>query len=195
FKRAGRRIVELAKEYYEQENERILPRSVGFDAFENAMTLDIAMGGSTNTILHLLAIAREAEIDFTMADIDRLSRSVPQLCKVAPNTQKYHIEDVHRAGGIFAILGELARAGLLHTDVHTVHSPNMSEAIARWDITQTDDEAVHTFFKAGPAGIPTQTAFSQSTRWDSLDDDREHGCIRSVEHAYSQEGGLAVLYG
>ncbi|MBP3859810.1 MAG: dihydroxy-acid dehydratase, partial [Pseudomonas sp.] len=156
---------------------------------------DIAMGGSTNTILHLLAAAQEAEIDFDLKDIDRLSRHVPQLCKVAPNIQKYHMEDVHRAGGIFSILGSLARGGLLHTDLPTVHSKTMAEGIAKWDITQTDDEAVHTFFRAGPAGIPTQTAFSQSTRWDTLDDDRENGCIRSVEHAYSQEGGLAVLYG
>jgi len=159
------------------------------------MTLDIAMGGSTNTILHLLAAAQEAEVDFDLRAIDALSRKVPQLCKVAPNIQKYHMEDVHRAGGIFSILGELARGGLLHTDVPTVHSRSMEEAIAQWDITQTQDEAVHTFFKAGPAGIPTQTAFSQSTRWDTLDLDRAEGCIRSVEHAYSQEGGLAVLYG
>jgi len=195
FKRAGRRIVELARQYYEGEDESILPRSVGFKAFENAMTLDIAMGGSTNTILHLLAIAQEAEIDFTMADIDRLSRSVPQLCKVAPNTDKYHIEDVHRAGGIVAILGELERAGKLHTDVPTVHAKTLGEAIAQWDITRTQDEAVHTFFKAGPGGVPTQTAFSQASRWPSLDLDRAQGCIRSVEHAFSQEGGLAVLKG
>ena len=196
FLEAGRRIVENAKRYYEQDDESVLPRSIAsFKAFENAMTLDIVMGGSTNTILHLLAAAQEAEIPFDLRDIDRLSRKVPQLCKVAPNIQKYHMEDVHRAGGIFSILGELARGGLLHTDVPTVHSPSMADAIAQWDITQTQDEAVHHFFKAGPAGIPTQTAFSQSTRWDSLDDDRENGCIRSVEHAYSQEGGLAVLYG
>lgn len=195
FKRAGRRIVELAREYYEQEDASVLPRSVGFKAFENAMTLDIAMGGSTNTILHLLAIAREAEIDFTMADIDRLSRSVPQLCKVAPNTQKYHIEDVHRAGGIFAILGELARAGKLHTDVPTVHSKTLGEGLAQWDITTTQDEAVRHFYLAGPAGIPTQVAFSQNTRWPSLDLDRAEGCIRSYEHAFSKEGGLAVLTG
>lgn len=195
FKRAGRRIVELAREYYEQEDASVLPRSVGFKAFENAMTLDIAMGGSTNTILHLLAIAREAEIDFTMADIDRLSRSVPQLCKVAPNTQKYHIEDVHRAGGIFAILGELARAGKLHTDVPTVHAKTLGEGLAQWDITTTQDEAVRHFYLAGPAGIPTQVAFSQNTRWPSLDLDRAEGCIRSYEHAFSKEGGLAVLTG
>ena len=195
FKRAGRRIVEIAKQYYEQDDERVLPRSVGFKAFENAMTLDIAMGGSTNTILHLLAIAKEAEIDFTMADIDRLSRVVPQLCKVAPNTPKYHIEDVHRAGGIMAILGELARAGKLHTDVPTVHAKTMADALAQWDITVTQDEAVRHFYMAGPAGIPTQTAFSQNTRWPSLDLDRAEGCIRSYEHAFSHEGGLAVLTG
>jgi dihydroxy-acid dehydratase len=195
FKRAGRRIVELCRQHYEQEDMRVLPRSVGFNAFENAVALDIAMGGSTNTILHLLAIAQEAEIDFTMADIDRLSRDVPQLCKVAPNTNKYHIEDVHRAGGIMAILGELARAGKLHTDTPTVHAPTMGEALAQWDITLTQDEAVQTFYRAGPAGIPTQVAFSQSTRWPSLDLDRAEGCIRSYENAYSKEGGLAVLTG
>ena len=195
FKRAGRRIVELARQYYEQEDERVLPRSVGFKAFENAMTLDIAMGGSTNTILHLLAIAQEAEIDFTMADIDRLSRVVPQLCKVAPNTNKYHIEDVHRAGGIMAILGELDRAGKLHTDAPTVHAPTLKDALDQWDIVRTSDEAVQTFYRAGPAGIPTQVAFSQNTRWPSLDLDRAEGCIRSNEHAFSKEGGLAVLRG
>ena len=196
FLRAGRLVVELCQRYYGENDESVLPRNIAnFKAFENAMMLDIAMGGSTNTILHLLAAAQEAELAFDLRDIDRLSRKVPQLCKVAPNIQKYHMEDVHRAGGIFSILGELARGGLLHTDVATVHSPSMRDAIAQWDITQTQDEAVHHFFKAGPAGIPTQTAFSQSTRWPSLDDDRETGCIRSVEHAYSQEGGLAVLYG
>ncbi|MHA6479484.1 dihydroxy-acid dehydratase [Stutzerimonas sp. KH-1] len=196
FLRAGRIAVELCKRYYQDGDESVLPRNVASrKAFENAMTLDIAMGGSTNTILHLLAAAQEAEVDFDLRDIDALSRKVPQLCKVAPNIQKYHMEDVHRAGGIFSILGELARGGLLHTDVSTVHSPSMADAIAEWDITQTQDEAVHHFFKAGPAGIPTQTAFSQATRWDTLDLDRAEGCIRSVEHAYSQEGGLAVLYG
>ncbi|AWM60080.1 dihydroxy-acid dehydratase [Pseudomonas songnenensis] len=196
FLRAGRIAVELCKRYYQDGDESVLPRNVASrKAFENAMTLDIAMGGSTNTILHLLAAAQEAEVDFDLRDIDALSRKVPQLCKVAPNIQKYHMEDVHRAGGIFSILGELARGGLLHTDVPTVHSPSMAAAIAEWDITQTQDEAVHHFFKAGPAGIPTQTAFSQATRWDTLDLDRAEGCIRSVEHAYSQEGGLAVLYG
>ena len=196
FLRAGRIAVELCKRYYQDGDESVLPRNVASrKAFENAMTLDIAMGGSTNTILHLLAAAQEAEVDFDLRDIDALSRKVPQLCKVAPNIQKYHMEDVHRAGGIFSILVELARGGLLHTDVSTVHSPSMADAIAEWDITQTQDEAVHTFFKAGPAGIPTQVAFSQATRWPSLDLDRTEGCIRSVEHAYSQEGGLAVLYG
>ena len=196
FLRAGRTIVEVAKRYYHDNDESLLPRNIAsFKAFENAMTLDIAMGGSTNTILHLLAAAQEAEMHFDLRDIDRLSRLVPQLCKVAPNTPKYHMEDVHRAGGIFGILGELARAGLLHTDVPTVHSPTMATAIAQWDITQTTDEAVHEFYRAGPAGIPTQVAFSQSTRWDSLDADRAEGCIRNLEHAYSLEGGLAVLYG
>ena len=196
FEEAGARIVELAKRYYEQDDERALPRTIGsFKAFENAMTLDIAMGGSTNTILHLLAIAQEAEIDFTMKDIDRLSRTVPQLCKVAPNTQKYHIEDVHRAGGIYAILGELDRAGNLHTDVPTVHSNSLSDALDQWDIMRNPTPDVVEFYKAGPAGIPTQVAFSQSTRWPSLDGDRETGCIRSIEHAFSLEGGLAVLYG
>lgn len=195
FLEAGRRIVEMAKDYYENDNERILPRSVGFKAFENAITLDIAMGGSTNTILHLLAIAQEAEIDFTLADIDRLSRVVPQLCKVAPNTPKYHIEDVHRAGGIMAILGELDRGGKLHTDAPSVAGKDMAEVLDKWDIMRNPTPEVVEFYKAGPAGIPTQQAFSQSTRWPSLDGDRAEGCIRSVEHAFSQEGGLAVLFG
>ncbi len=195
FKEAGQRIVGLAKRYYEQDDASILPRSMGFKALENAMSLDIAMGGSTNTILHLLAIAQEAEIDFTMKDIDRLSRSVPQLCKVAPNTQQYHIEDVHRAGGIMGILGELDRAGKLHTDVPTVHAPTMADALNEWDIARNPSEAVQHFYKAGPAGIPTQVAFSQDTRWPSLDVDRAKGCIRSYENAFSTEGGLAVLYG
>ena len=195
FKRAGRRIVELARQYYEGDDASILPRSVGFKAFENAMALDIAMGGSTNTILHLLAIAQEAEIAFTMQDIDRLSRVIPQLCKVAPNTEKYHVEDVHRAGGIFAILGELERAGKLHTDVPTVHAKTLGEALAQWDVVRTQDEAVHTFFKAGPGGIPTQVAFSQSARWPSLDLPRALGSIRSYDHAFSKEGGLANMVG
>ncbi|WP_028238384.1 dihydroxy-acid dehydratase [Stutzerimonas azotifigens] len=196
FLRAGRLAVELCQRYYGEGDDSVLPRNIANrKAFENAMTLDIAMGGSTNTILHLLAAAQEGEVDFDLRAIDALSRKVPQLCKVAPNTPKYHIEDVHRAGGIFGILGELSRAGLLHTEVSTVHSPNLGEAIAQWDVTQTRDEAVHTFFKAGPAGIPSQVAFSQDTRWPDLDLDRAEGCIRSLEHAFSREGGLAVLYG
>ncbi|MGB5972756.1 MAG: dihydroxy-acid dehydratase, partial [Nodosilinea sp.] len=196
FINAARTVVEITRRYYEQDDESVLPRSIAsFKAFENAMTLDIAMGGSTNTILHLLAAAHEAGVDFTLTDIDRLSRRVPQFCKVAPNTPEYHIEDVHRAGGIPRILGELDRAGLLHTELPTVHSPTMKAALDHWDIRRTDDEAVQTFFKAGPAGIPTQQAFSQSTRWPSLDLDPAKGCIRSVENAYSTEGGLAVLYG
>ena len=195
FKRAGHTIVDMAKRYYEQDEERLLPRAVGFKAFENAIALDIAMGGSTNTILHLLAIAQEAEIDFTMDDIDRMSRIVPQLCKVAPNTQKYHIEDVHRAGGIMAILGELDRAGKLHTDVPTVYGNSLKDALDEWDIMRNPSDDVIEFYKAGPAGIPTQVAFSQATRWPSLDDDRAEGCIRSLQHAFSLEGGLAVLKG
>ena len=195
FKQAGRTIVELCKQYYENDDASILPRSIGFKAFENAIALDIAMGGSTNTILHILAIAQEAEIDFTMADIDRMSKIVPQLCKVAPNTNKYHIEDVHRAGGIMAILGELDRAGKLHTDVPTVHAKTMKDALDLWDIARNPNDAVKTFYMAGPAGIPSQVAFSQNTRWPSLDTDRAEGCIRSLEHAFSQEGGLAVLHG
>jgi dihydroxy-acid dehydratase len=196
FLRAGRLVVELCKRYYEQDDESVLPRNIGnFEAFENAMSLDIAMGGSTNTILHLLAAAQEAELDFTMADIDRLSRKIPQLCKVAPNTPKYHMEDVHRAGGIMGILGELDRAGLLHTNCSTIHSPTMGDALDNWDIVRTDNAEVHKFFSAGPGGIPTQTAFSQDSRWPSLDDDRSDGCIRSLENAFSLEGGLAVLTG
>jgi dihydroxy-acid dehydratase len=196
FLEAGRIVVEIAKRHYEQDDYSVLPRSIAsFKAFENAMTLDVAMGGSTNTILHLLAAAQEAELSFTLKDIDRLSRRVPQLCKVAPSTPKYHMEDVHRAGGIMSILGELDRAGLLHTDVPTVHSKTLKDALQKWDITLTNDESVKTFFRAGPAGIPTQTAFSQSTRWETLDNDRHDGCIRSLANAYSTEGGLAVLYG
>jgi dihydroxy-acid dehydratase len=196
FKRAGQLIVEITKRYYEQDDASVLPRSIAsFKAFENAMSLDIAMGGSTNTILHLLAAAQEGEVDFTMKDIDRLSLRVPQLCKVAPSSQKYHVEDVHRAGGVISILGELDRAGLLHNDIPTIHSATVAEAIAQWDITLSDDPAVHKFFKAGPAGIPTQVAFSQDTRWPTLDIDRAEGCIRSLTHAYSREGGLAVLHG
>ncbi|WP_372864155.1 dihydroxy-acid dehydratase [Spongiibacter sp.] len=196
FLEAGRRIVELAKRYYEEDDDSVLPRNIANrDAFNNAMALDIAMGGSTNTILHLLAAAQEAELDFGMKDIDELSRRVPQLCKVAPNTPLYHMEDVHRAGGVMAILGELARADLLNTGLPTVHASSLASALQTWDIMVTDNDAVKTFYKAGPAGIPTQTAFSQDTRWPSLDADRENGCIRSLDHAFSLEGGLAVLHG
>ena len=196
FRKAGQLIVSLARRYYEGDDVNVLPRNIANrQAFDNAMCLDIAMGGSTNTILHLLAAAQEAEVDFTMNDIDALSRKVPQLCKVAPSTQKYHMEDVHRAGGVMSILAELCRGGLIHTDTPTVHSESMGAALATWDVTGTGDDAVKEMYSAGPAGIPTQTAFSQSTRWPSLDLDREGGCIRSVEHAYSQEGGLAVLFG
>ena len=195
FRRAGRTIVDLCRRYYEQDEMTVLPRAMGKEAFENAMTLDIAMGGSTNTILHILAAAQEGNIAFDMSDIDRLSRRVPQLCKVAPNTDKYHIEDVHRAGGIMAILGELARAGLLHTDVPTIHSRTLGEALEKWDVLRTDEEAVHMFYRAAPGGVSTQVAFSQSSRWPSLDVDRTTGCIRDCEHAYAQEGGLAVLRG
>lgn len=196
FINAGKRIVDLAKRYYEQDDESALPRSIANKAaFENAMTLDIAMGGSTNTVLHLLAAAQEGEIDFTMADIDRLSRKVPHLCKVAPSTQKYHMEDVHRAGGVLAILGELDRAGLMNRDVGNILGMRLPETLDKYDITLTRDEAVKKMFRAGPAGIRTTQAFSQDCRWDTLDDDRVEGCIRSLENAFSLEGGLAVLYG
>ncbi len=196
FREAGRLVVELARRHYEDDDYRVLPRSIAsFEAFENAMSLDIAMGGSTNTILHLLAAAQEAEVDFTLADIDRLSRKVPNLCKVAPSTPQYHMEDVHRAGGVMGILGELDRAGLLHTDVPTVYAPTLKAALDTWDIARAPSDAVRDFYRAGPAGIPTQVAFSQATRWPSLDADRERGCIRAVAHAYSRDGGLAVLYG
>jgi dihydroxy-acid dehydratase len=196
FLTAGRTIVDLAKRYYEQDDASVLPRNIANKAaFTNAMSLDITMGGSTNTILHILAIALEGEIDFTLKDIDALSQYIPQLCKVAPNIPDYHVEDVHRAGGIFAILGELDRAGLLDTSLPTVHSPSLKHALDQWDIMRNVSAEVKTFFKAGPAGIPTQTAFSQSERWSSLDADRKNGCIRSVENAYSLDGGLAVLYG
>ncbi|WP_445362656.1 dihydroxy-acid dehydratase [Microbulbifer sp. ANSA003] len=196
FLRAGREIVTLTKRYYEQDDESALPRNIANrTAFRNAMALDIAMGGSTNTILHLLATAQEGEIDFTLEDIDSLSREVPQLCKVAPNTEKYHIEDVHRAGGVMAILGELEAAGLIDSSLPTAYGGSLADALARWDICRTDDQSVLEFYRAGPAGIPTQTAFSQECRWSTLDADRQRGCIRSAEHAYSSEGGLAVLFG
>ncbi|MYN26235.1 dihydroxy-acid dehydratase [Duganella levis] len=196
FLRAGRLIVELAKRHYEQDDYSILPRTIANKAtFENAMALDVSMGGSTNTVLHLLAAAHEAGVDFTMADIDRISRKVPCLCKVAPMTDKFHIEDVHRAGGIISILGELARGGLLDTSRPTIHAPTLADAIERNDIKRSDDPAVHKLFSAAPGGVPTQVAFSQSERFASLDLDRSTGCIRDKEHAYSQDGGLAVLYG
>ncbi|MBY8333931.1 dihydroxy-acid dehydratase [Qipengyuania pacifica] len=196
FERAGRLVVTLAKRYYEEDDESVLPRSIAsFEAFENAMSLDIAMGGSTNTVLHLLAAAHEAGVDFTMKDIDRLSRQVPCLSKVAPAKSDVHMEDVHRAGGIMAILGELEKAGLLHTALPTVHSPTMADALDDWDIGRTQNNKVREFFAAAPGGVPTQTAFSQSRRWEELDTDRENGVIRSAEHAFSKDGGLAVLYG
>lgn len=196
FIKAGQRIVGLTKRYYEQDDASVLPRCIASKAaFENAMTLDIAMGGSTNTVLHLLAVAQEAEVDFTMQDIDRLSRKVPQLCKVAPSTQKYHMEDVHRAGGVIGILGELDRAGLLNREVCNVLGLSLIQTLERYDVMLTEDQDVKTMYTAGPAGLRSATAFSQSCRWDSLDVDRKAGCIRDLQHAYSTEGGLAVLYG
>ncbi len=196
FERAGQLIVEITKRHYEQNDYSLLPRSIATKAaFENAMTLDISMGGSTNTVLHLLAAAHEAEVDFTMTDIDRLSRKVPVLCKVAPAKQDVHMEDVHRAGGIMSILGELDRAGLLDTSVPTVHEATLKDALDKWDIIRTEDQDVYTFFKSAPGGVPTQTAFSQDRYYSRLDGDRENGVIRNVANAFSQDGGLAVLYG
>ncbi|NRA82757.1 MAG: dihydroxy-acid dehydratase [Gammaproteobacteria bacterium] len=196
FINSGKEIMKLCKAFYQQDDQLALPRNIATkQAFENAMTLDIAMGGSTNTVLHLIAIAQEGKVDFTMSDIDRLSRLVPQLCKVAPSTPKYHMEDVHRAGGIVAILGELARAGLMHTEIRSMIGLSLADIIAKYDITVTEDQSVKDFYRAGPAGIRTVKAFSQSCRWDTLDDDRANGCIRSIEHAFSLEGGLAVLSG
>jgi len=196
FLRAGRVIVEITKRHYEQDDYSVLPRSIAnMQAFENAMSLDVAMGGSTNTVLHLLAAAHEAGVDFTMADIDRISRGVPCVCKVAPATAKYHMEDVHRAGGVMGILSELSRAGLIHRESPTVHSPTMGDALDKWDITTTTDEDVRKFYRAAPGGISTTIAFSQSMLYPTLDDDRSEGCIRDKAHAYSQDGGLAVLYG
>jgi dihydroxy-acid dehydratase len=196
FLEAGHLIVDITRRHYEQDDLSVLPRSIAsFKAFENAMSLDIAMGGSTNTVLHLLAAAHEGDVPFTMADIDRLSRGVPCLCKVAPAKADVHMEDVHRAGGIMAILGELDRAGLLHTQLPTVHSPSLADALKRFDVSQTTSEAVHDFYRAAPGGVPTQTAFSQNRRWDALDLDREAGVIRDAEHAFSNDGGLAVLSG
>ncbi|MDD5390630.1 MAG: dihydroxy-acid dehydratase [Gallionellaceae bacterium] len=196
FLRAGRLIVDLAKRYYEKDDVSALPRSIAtFEAFENAVCLDVAMGGSTNTVLHLLAAAHEAGVDFTMKDIDRISRRVPNLAKVAPSTQLYHMEDVHRAGGVMAILGELDRAGLIHRDCHTVHSKTLGGALSVWDVMQAHDVSVFEFFKAAPGGVPTQVAFSQNRRFPELDLDRANGCLRDKAHAYSQDGGLAVLHG
>jgi dihydroxy-acid dehydratase len=196
FLRAGRTIVDLARRYYEQDDDSVLPRNIAtFKAFENAMAVDIAMGGSTNTVLHLLAAAEEGGVGFTMADIDRMSRKVPHLCKVAPSTPNYHMEDVHRAGGVMAIMGELERQGLVHPTEPTVHSKTLGEALNRWDVLHSNDAAVKEFYRAAPGGIPTQVAFSQRARYPDLDTDRAQGCIRDREHAYSLDGGLAVLYG
>ncbi len=196
FLKAGSQIVEMCNQYYNNDNLFMLPRSIATrEAFENAMCLDIAMGGSSNTVLHLLAAAQEANVNFTMRDIDRLSRIVPCLSKVAPNTNKYHMEDVHRAGGVMAILGELDRAGLLHNQAKTVLGLSLKEQLNQYDIILNKDEALHKFYRSGPAGIRTTKAFSQDCRWDNVDDDRQNGCIRSKEFAYSQEGGLATLYG
>ncbi|ENM5742251.1 dihydroxy-acid dehydratase [Vibrio metoecus] len=196
FLSAGQRIVELTKRYYEQDDASALPRNIANKAaFENAMALDIAMGGSTNTVLHLLAAAQEGDVAFDMTDIDRMSRQVPHLCKVAPSTQKYHMEDVHRAGGVMGILGELQRAGLLNDQTRTVLGISLQEQLAQYDVKQSENQAVRTMFRAGPAGIRTTQAFSQDCRWDTLDDDRQEGCIRDKAHAYSQDGGLAVLKG
>ena len=196
FREAGRLIVDLANRYYHQDDAAVLPRSIAnFAAFENAMSLDIAMGGSTNTVLHLLAAAQEAGVPFTMADMDRLSRRVPCLCKAAPAKPDVHMEDVHHAGGIMALLGELERGGLIARDAGTVHAATIGEAIDRWDVRRTGSDAVKRFYRAAPGGVPTQVAFSQSERWEALDDDRENGAIRDIEHAFSQDGGLAILFG
>ncbi len=196
FKDAGKLVVELCKRWYGDDDASALPRNIAnFKAFENAMSLDIAMGGSTNTILHLLAAAMEGEVPFSMADIDRLSRKVPHLCKVAPSTPKYHMEDVHRAGGVMGILNELNKGGLLHGDTHHVLGGTIADVISQWDISEGNNDNADLFYRAGPAGIRTTQAFSQDCRWPDADSDRQNGCIRSVEHAYSQEGGLAVLYG
>jgi dihydroxy-acid dehydratase len=196
FLRAGRVAVDLAKRYYEQDDASVLPRSIAtFEAFENAMALDIAMGGSTNTVLHLLAAAQEAGVNFTMKDIDRMSRKVPHLCKVAPSSQQYHLEDVHRAGGVMGILGELDRAGLIHRECHTVHSNTLGAALSVWDVIRAHDVSIFDFYKAAPGGVPSQVAFSQARRYPELDMDRSKGCIRDLDNAFSRDGGLAVLYG
>ncbi len=196
FEQAGRLIVDLCSRFYRDHDQTALPRSIATRAaFENAMRLDVAMGGSTNTVLHLLAAAREGEVDFAMADIDRISRSTPNLCKVSPSSAAYYMEDVHRAGGVFGLLGELDRLELLQTDVNTVHAPTLHEALNHWDIIRTNSDEVRTFYRAAPGGVQTQSAFSQSRRFDQLDDDRADGCIRDGDHAYSTDGGLAILYG
>jgi dihydroxy-acid dehydratase len=196
FKQAGKVVMDLCKRWYANDDETALPRNIAnFDAFENAMSLDIAMGGSTNTILHLLAAASEGEINFTMEDIDRLSRKIPHLCKVAPSTPDYHMEDVHRAGGVMGILNELNKAGLLHSGANHVLGQPFSDVIGQWDITRPENETARTFYSAGPAGIRTTKAFSQDCRYPTVDDDRENGCIRTKDNAYSQDGGLAVLFG
>jgi dihydroxy-acid dehydratase len=196
FVEAGHKIVDLAKRYYEHDDTRVLPRSIAsFAAFENAMTLDIAMGGSTNTVLHLLASAQEGEVPFTMADIDRLSRKVPHLCKVAPSTPDVHVEDVHRAGGVLGILGELDRAGLLHRDTYTVHTPTLGAALDQYDVKRNPSAETVEFFRAAPGGVRTIEPFSQAARYDALDLDRAKGAIHDYEHAFSKDGGLAVLFG
>jgi dihydroxy-acid dehydratase len=196
FQEAGHVIVDLARRWYEQDDASVLPRGIAtFAAFENAMALDIAMGGSTNTVLHLLAASEEGKVGFTMADIDRLSRRVPVLCKVAPSVPDVHVEDVHRAGGVLGILAELDRAGLIHRDSPTVHAPTIGDALARWDLVGSDSAAVDEFYRAAPGGVPTQQAFSQSRRWKAVDRDRAKGVIRNLEHAFSRDGGLAVLFG
>jgi dihydroxy-acid dehydratase len=196
FLDSGRHIVDLCRRYYEQNDTRVLPRSIAnFKAFENAMAMDIAMGGSTNTVLHLLAAAHEGQVDFHMADIDRLSRKVPVLCKVSPAVENVHMEDIHRAGGVMGVLAELNRAGLIHTDTGTVHAASMGEALAKWDIKSTEDPHIRQFYRAAPGGVRTKVAFSQNNYYPSLDTNRQTGCIRSGEHAFSQDGGLAVLFG
>ncbi len=196
FEEAGRRIVEITKQYYEGDDASVLPRSIAsLEAFENAMAVDVAMGGSTNTVLHLLAIAKEADVKFTMAEMDHISRKVPCLVKVAPNSKIFHMEDVHRAGGMMRVIGELERGGLINRDVFTVHASTMGAALDLWDLRRTDDTGVETFFKAAPGNVRTIEAFSQNKRWKSIDADPVAGCIRDIEHAYTKEGGLAVLYG
>ncbi|MDT0189641.1 dihydroxy-acid dehydratase [Rothia terrae] len=197
FENAGKQIVKLCKRYYEQDDESVLPRNIATkDAFENAMALDVAMGGSTNTVLHILAIANEGEVDFTLADIDRISRNVPCLAKVAPNSTKYHIEHVHRAGGIPAILGELNRAGLLNTNVHSVHADSLDQWLSDWDIRSgAATDTAKELFLAAPGGVRTTQAFSTANKYESHETDAENGCIRAVKHAYTKDGGLAVLYG